>query len=521
MKKVLCVLLIVCGVSGALWAQGEMDALKYGRNEITGTARYMGMAGAFTSLGGDMSAVSQNPAGIGIYRSSEVVTTLNLGINSSSLSMNGHTGSNDLWRLSFNNLGYVGTFISESDGGLVSFNVGASYQKVKSFNRNYSISGGNYMNSLSDYMAYYSNGISEDRLFVKNEDIDKSDSPYRNQDWLSVLGYNGYGFDPIGQFPSSEYQGLGRLNSSSMIVQERGGIDEFSFTFGGNVSNVFYFGGSFNVSDINYRMNSEYEETFSGESESRYKLFNSLETRGVGYSGKLGIIVRPTDEFRIGVAFHTPTWYFMSDYYDAEMRYRFKSSSNNEIVDDRAYTPYGVTDYSFRSPYKFLAGMSYVFGQKAIFSVDYDFSAFQSMSLSTRSGSEYSDNQFIKEDNKLSHTVKAGFEYRVTPEFSVRFGSAYQTSPSLDVLINNDIETYTTGTVPHYTVDKGTFYGTMGAGYRFGNMFFDAAFALRSQTENFYPYSSIYDASQAPMFSPRGSLTHNTYNVVMTLGYKF
>lgn len=57
--------------SSMLFSQGVVDALKYSQQDIRGTARYMGMAGAFGALGGDITTLSQNPAGIGVYRNSE------------------------------------------------------------------------------------------------------------------------------------------------------------------------------------------------------------------------------------------------------------------------------------------------------------------------------------------------------------------------------------------------------------------------------------------------------------------
>ena len=56
--------------SGWLFAQGEMDAYRFSQTELNGTARSMSMGGAFGALGGDMSVMSHNPAGLGVYRSS-------------------------------------------------------------------------------------------------------------------------------------------------------------------------------------------------------------------------------------------------------------------------------------------------------------------------------------------------------------------------------------------------------------------------------------------------------------------
>ena len=56
-------------------AQTAVDALRYSRTIAGGTARYMALNGAFGAVGGDFTVLSTNPAGIGIYRSSEFTIT--------------------------------------------------------------------------------------------------------------------------------------------------------------------------------------------------------------------------------------------------------------------------------------------------------------------------------------------------------------------------------------------------------------------------------------------------------------
>ena len=79
MNRIACLLVSASLLSsGVVFAQGELDAYRYSQTELNGTARYLGMGGAFGALGGDISSMSSNPAGLGIYRSSEIVTTLSL-----------------------------------------------------------------------------------------------------------------------------------------------------------------------------------------------------------------------------------------------------------------------------------------------------------------------------------------------------------------------------------------------------------------------------------------------------------
>ena len=63
-------------------AQNELDALRYSNTGTGGTARSYAMANAFGALGADLSAFHINPAGLGLYRKSEVSIGLGNEFNS-------------------------------------------------------------------------------------------------------------------------------------------------------------------------------------------------------------------------------------------------------------------------------------------------------------------------------------------------------------------------------------------------------------------------------------------------------
>ena len=78
MKRIIRSILIcnsILAIAVSAQAQTDADAFRYTGTSITGTARYTAMSGAFGALGGDFSVLSTNPAGIGIYRSSEISFT--------------------------------------------------------------------------------------------------------------------------------------------------------------------------------------------------------------------------------------------------------------------------------------------------------------------------------------------------------------------------------------------------------------------------------------------------------------
>ena len=71
------VVFILCSFSAAVFTPAKaQDYARLGERTILGTARYIGMGGAMSAIGGDPSAVHDNPAGLGLYRRTEVMLTL-------------------------------------------------------------------------------------------------------------------------------------------------------------------------------------------------------------------------------------------------------------------------------------------------------------------------------------------------------------------------------------------------------------------------------------------------------------
>src|SRR3954466_4771231 len=76
MKKITFILVgFSIYIPSLIFAQSDIDALRYSQSSLTGTARYVSMGGAFGALGADFSSLSYNPAGIGLYRKSEFTFT--------------------------------------------------------------------------------------------------------------------------------------------------------------------------------------------------------------------------------------------------------------------------------------------------------------------------------------------------------------------------------------------------------------------------------------------------------------
>lgn len=126
---------------GSANAQTVYDAAKIAGRELNGTARFVGMGGAMSALGGDISTIRTNPAGIGIYRSNDLMTTFGYSLTSTESNYEGNKFNMDKARWTFDNLGFVLSTKFGNRTNLRYFNVGFNYQKRNSFYKNMTMQG--------------------------------------------------------------------------------------------------------------------------------------------------------------------------------------------------------------------------------------------------------------------------------------------------------------------------------------------------------------------------------------------
>ncbi len=558
MNKIICLLVSASLLSsGVVFAQGELDAYRYSQNELNGTARYLCMGGAFGALGGDISSMSSNPAGLGIYRSSEVVTTLSLSSIKAKSDWKGSKADGSKTKFNFDNIAYVGYFPTGNDDGLVGWNVGFSYNRVKNFNRNYRLRGAqNY--SLADYAAAKASYVGTDRnggwFGVKENDMppfnqinSESVDAYNNLGgvWLPGLAYQSGMIgantmdanDDMYHSTFAEWDEANltwypdsRPDFSALEVSERGAIDQYDFSFATNISNRFFLGATISVTDLNYRMSSEYTEEYYYTDGSTDHLFwdNELKTDGTGYSFNIGTIIRPSDYLRLGVAYNSPVWYKLTDSYfgSAEtFNGNFDPAKANGATPSN---PNPYTLYRLRTADKWIFSVAGILGKTALISLDYELGNYSFMKLSDQDGYEYADinKDLIKKDFGYAHTVKFGTEIKITPQFAVRAGANWRTSPMKKEFREGAFEVFPAGTVAHYTLDKGTTSYSVGLGYRFTpNFYMDLACVYRQYKEDAYTFSKVVvednNGLHTLVDSEAIGLKTNTTQVALTLGYKF
>ncbi len=516
MRKIGLAISALVLVSSAVFSQGQLDLYKIGQTDLNGTARYMSMGGAFGALGGDISAMHTNPAGLAVYRSSEVVTTMSLSTVSAKTDWLGTKSTENRTKFNFDNIAYVGYFPTSNDRGIMGWNIGFSYNRIKNFSRNYTArESGREDYSLSDYMAVRANGWYDYELAG-----DDGKDPFSgNADWLSIMAYNSYIINPINA-ENNLYESdfTGEINDRDLLISERGAIDQYNIAFGMNISDIVLLGANVAITDVNYRYTSSYQENF--ESNSFLRLDNWLETEGTGYAFNIGAIVQPIQYLRFGVSYNTPTWYKLTDYYYAE--------ASTEINEDFFSSPTdnARTEYEYRTPDKWLFSAAAILGTTALISVDYELTNYKNMKMYNWDGIEDENARYtnldIRDNFKTTGTLRVGAEVKVTPQFAVRAGAAWIGNPMKDDLKDVNKEVYTVGTIPHFTTQKSLTNYTLGLGYRFTpNFYMDLACILRHQKEDLYAYSRMFDESGDLIKTTPSSLKTNTTRVALTLGYKF
>lgn len=538
MNKIIGLFVLVFLLSGGVvYAQSEMDAFRYSQlGLMNGTARYQSMGGAFGALGGDISVMSANPAGLGVYRSSEVVTTLSLSSIKANSNWNGLKLNDSKTRFNFDNIAYVGYFPTGNDEGLIGWNVGFSYQRMKDFNRNYQLSGKQDF-SLADYTADRST-----RYRIPKKDFtplissETANSAYNNLSgvWLEALGYqagffknkgndpDGYNYESSFGYVDEDGNWINYIpNETHLNVNESGAIDRYNISFAANISNMVFLGATLGVTDLSYDLKSTYDEFFGGED--HLYLDNGLSVDGTGYNVNIGAIIRPVDFLRFGVAYNSPTWYKLTDYYYGEAG-TYVASRGAEDADWGGSTPEDVySKYNLRTPDRWIFSAAGIIGQYALISFDYELSNYKNMHYSDLDGRGYvEENKIIKEDFGVSNTMRVGAEVKVTSQFAVRAGGAWQTSPLKADVKSGNVEILPAGTIPNYTLFKGTSAYSVGLGYRFTpNFYADLTCVYQEYKEDAYVFSKVFQEGKPFIDSDAIGLKTKTTKVALTLGYKF
>lgn len=541
--------IILAGTSGVVMAQSAVDAMRFSQQDMNGTARFMSMGGAFGALGGDLTTMSQNPAGIGVYRNSEIGFTVDLNMqsaNSESGTFSSHTNQT---KFLLNNIGGVLTLRIPSKV-VPNLNFGFTYNRTASFNRSYGGYLGDIQTSMTNWMAGVANSNS---LTVGDVESNEFYDPYNPNDggyaapWIAILGYDSFFINPEGDPDNPTWKGQfgqGTGGTASYWTNESGGVDSFNIALGGNFGNVLFWGMDFDITSLSYNLFSNYQETLDGayvegsdgvgQTTSDWSLTNLYSVHGTGFAYKLGLIFRPIQEFRVGFAFHTPTYYNLNEDFSAYTDYRYNNEGYQSQETNDGYP--GTNNFRFRTPWHMIVSAAGVIGNNLIISADYEWTQTSKMHFkdpdyiySNNWGNAFMPNNNsydtsginddIRNYCKNQNTFRIGAEFRVTPKFSVRAGYSNVSSPVRETAANGSTVIQTAGTMPEYRFDNSTNYYTAGLGYRTGGFYADLAYVHKQQSATWRAFTPDGTASSVQV--PSAHLNFASNQILLSLGYKF
>lgn len=548
MKKRLFSIGMLAMAAVAAVAQTQYDAARFSGSELNGTARFVGMGGAMSALGADISVIGTNPAGIGLFRSHDLSLSFGFNKNVTNSNLGGTEVKDERTRASFDQLGFVYSTKIGNKTDLRYFNIGFNYHKMANFNRQFSSRGNLNGSSLSWQMqdmmlgtGAYQNQASYDALLDAENPY--TSSAYYGTPFLGSMGVRTGLVDDVtgndGSFGMMGWNGA----SGDYYSREEGGINAYDFNLSFNVQDRFYFGATLGVYDVNYSRYSSYYETVlddKGNDNGSFQLNNWFTTDGAGLDLKLGVIVRPMEysPFRIGFAVHTPIWYSLNDRYTATLGtdiLAFPEKYTENLSDYYAPDASYLLEYQLATPWKFNVSMGTTFSNVLAVDAEYEFANYAKARYKDAGGYDLAAaNGAVDKYLKNVHTFRIGMEAKFTPQFSFRAGYNYVTSPIADNsaryvpnLSTNKADYIwfdETRTDPEYHNLKARNTLTLGLGYRGKSIYADVAYKYDFYKSDFYMFDDYRFSNDGNSIVSRNSaaaVNHDRHQLLLTLGVKF
>ncbi len=466
-------------------SQNEADALRYSYLVHGGTARFASMGGAFGALGGDFSAITTNPAGLGVYRRQlEVTFTPLFDLQEVEANFYGTTVDDSKSKIRIGSLGLVYTVpVDNSEWRNVAFGVGIN--QLAGFDKRQTIQGLNGRSSLmTDFLlrANQQGSIANLSNFSTGLAWDT---------WLLGRDGNGFFIDLDNNFFANGGKVFQRIRMISS-----GFLNEFSMSVAGNFKDRLFIGATVGIPIINFSESSTFFEEYKEGPDDIFNSLtytNTLDVTGTGINLKLGAILRLSDMVRVGASLHTPTLFSLEETYDASMTSDLNITNPNYQRFAQPEKP-GLFNYELTTPLKASASLGLVFGTSGLVSFDYEYVNFTEVKLRSDDYSFASENNVIKETFATQHNLRLGGEVNLYP-LILRGGVAGYSSP-----LNN-------GQIADQMIISG------GLGFRSGNYHIDFAYTRSLMDADYF----VYDRR----FVDAAKLGNKGQRIVLTLGYRF
>lgn len=507
-----------------LAAQTDLDAFRHSQYGLSGSARALGLGGAYTAVGGDLGSATINPAGLAIYRRSTFSISpqfLAARTNTAFLDGNDRETTSNLglpsWGFVFTGKNYYndGRGRREVEEGLKTYSFAIGANQVENYTRSVDVTGFNTESSISDFFSERANSTGSSRDFI-------------DPNSLAGLASLTYVVDTLLNQPAQYYPAVnGGDIQQRLLLDESGRRNEIFLALAGNIEDFLYFGATLGIQTVRYQNSLTFEELdtednheflqnnpdFPLESPMNEIVYDyDFSTRGTGINVKMGVIVRPTDAFRIGLSLHSPTYFNLRDEFNVSLTQNF--STLNGTFDAAAALEPGEYRYSLVTPYRASIGAMYLFGKRGFLTADVEYNDFSTASLSA---DDY-DFRFENDNIELLYTptlnYRVGGELRFGP-LNLRAGAAFMGDPFADArkqyLDYADLETVRSINSGGRMIFSGGF------GFRQPNYYFDVTLINQQQEEVFTPYATV----STDIYNPAAVISASRTALLMTIGFNF
>lgn len=471
MKKILFLFITGLTVS-ASYSQEVSDALRYSQDNLTGTARFRAMSGAFGAVGGDLSSLSVNPAGSAIFNTNQVgVSFSNQNVKNNS-NYFGTTTSDKENSFILNQAGGVFVFKDRNpNNGWNKIAIGATYENTNNFKNSVFSAGTNPTNSIDGYFLAYANGIPlGDISKIAFEDL-----TYREQQ--AFFGYDGFVINPVAnndnntQYTSNVPAGGNYYQENEIYTS--GYNSKASFNISTSYKDRIFIGANLNVHVTDYRRTSSFYESNNNplvpnETISNLRFNNELYTYGNGFSFQLGAIGKVTKSLRLGLAYESNTWYELYDEVTQSLFTTTETSAGDSF--DNRVNPNVVNvyeSYTLQTPDKWTLSAAYVFGKSGLISIDYSTKNYGNSKFKPTNDAGFRGvNSDISNDLKRNDELRIGAEYKIN-QLSLRGGYRFEGSPYENRRTIEDLNSFSGG-----------------LGYNFGGTKLDLAYSYAHRKSN-------------------------------------
>ena len=429
------------------------DALRYSSFYHEGTSRFNSMGGAFGALGGDLSAVSINPASSSVFLDSELGVTLNYKNFSISNKLNNYNSSSENDFYSFTGLGVVLVYENRKSR----FSVAYNNHKLGDYNSSFNLFGKN-TRGIDNYFLYYADGIPTNDLLIYDDETTQSvytflGDNYGFADQQAFLGFQSYIINDKGD-ESNNYISNALYNNLNQDLEifRRGNHFKHSINIGFSVNNHFFTGLNINIHESLFEETKTFEEYGYVNNSNVQRIFfkEDLLAYGTGFSFQLGSIIK-IKQLRLGLSYSSST--------SLSIEEENSQLIESDIIEKDGLTTYRIDpntiniydEYKIKLPSKSLFSLAYIFGTKGLISFDYEITQFDKTEFDDNNGKDsYLNSLNMSIKNKMagvSESIRIGGEYRLK---NINLRAGYFTYKGPDSNLKNKVNGLTLGVGINY-----------------------------------------------------------------------